>query len=128
MSLDMAGLNTRTRPLSEVVRDLTQTDAPSVSLGEVVDAFGARALAGLLLMFGLLCTLPLPPGGTTVFGAPLVLLAPQLLFNSPAPWLPRKLRERRIATPELARALGRATPWLERMEALSRPRLGFVVG
>jgi len=99
-----------------------------MSLGELVDAFGASALAGLILVFGLACALPLPPGATTVFGAPLLLLSPQLLFDQPAPWLPRKLRERRLAMPQLRRVLERMAPWLRRMEAVSRPRLGFVVG
>lgn len=99
-----------------------------MSLGEVVDAFGASALAGLLLVFGLACALPLPPGATTVFGMPLVLLAPQLLFDQPAPWLPRTLRERRIGMPDLRRVFERMGPWLHRMEMVSRPRLDFAVG
>ena len=116
------------RPLSEVVRELAQTEASTLSLGEVVDAFGTSALASLLLVFGLACALPLPPGATTVFGMPILLLAPQLLFERPAPWLPQRLRERRVATADLRPAFDRMGPWLRRMEALSRPRLGFVVG
>jgi len=116
------------RPLSQVVCDLARSEAATMSLGELVDAFGASALAGLILVFGLACALPLPPGATTVFGAPLLLLSPQLLFDQPAPWLPRKLRERRLAMPQLRRVLERMAPWLRRMEAVSRPRLGFVVG
>src|SRR5262245_41397387 len=92
--------DTDTRPLSEVVRELAQSDAESLSLGHVVDAFGASALASLLLICGLACSLPLPPGATTVFGAPILLLAPQLLFERPAPWLPERLRNRHLAAPE----------------------------
>jgi hypothetical protein len=116
------------RPLSELVRELSRREGASLTLGEIVEAFGASALAGLLLVFGLACALPLPPGATTVFGLPLVLLAPQLLFDSPAPWLPRRLRERRIATAELSPVMARVAPWLERMERISRPRLGFAIG
>jgi hypothetical protein len=124
----MAASEFQDRPLSDVVGDLARSQAATMSLGEVVDAFGASALAGLLLVFGLACALPLPPGATTVFGLPLVLLAPQLLFETPAPWLPRALRDRRIAMPELRRVFERMTPWLRRMEMISRPRLGLVVG
>jgi hypothetical protein len=116
------------RPLSEVVGELAHRDAETLSLGEVIDAFGASALAGLLLVFGLACALPLPPGATTVFGLPLVFLSPQLLFNKPSPWLPRKLRDRRMGMVDLRRAFERMTPWLKRMEAVSRPRFGFIVG
>src|ERR1700761_2839412 len=89
------------RPLSEVVRGLADSEAATLSLGEVIDAFGASALAGLLLVFGLACALPLPPGATTVFGLPLVLLSPQLMFNHPTPWLPRRLREGRVGVTDL---------------------------
>lgn len=123
----MAAHDLNSRPLSDMVRELTQIEAPTITLGELVDSLGASALAGLLLVFGLACALPLPPGSTTVFGLPLVLLAPQLLWDTPGPWLPRRLRERPIATASLKPPLTRIIPWLKRMEALSRPRLGFVV-
>jgi len=123
----MAAQYPNDRPLSEVVRELSEVEAPTITLGELISAFGASALAGLLLVFGLACALPLPPGSTTVFGLPLVLLAPQLMLNSPAPWLPQRLRERPIATAALKSPFARLIPWLQRMEAVSRPRLTFVV-
>ena len=124
----MAAPDTHARPLSQVVRDLAGSEAQSISLGEMVDALGASALAGLILVFGLACALPLPPGATTVFGLPLVFLSPQLLFDQARPWLPRRLRERRMSMADVRSALQRMAPWLSRMEAISRPRLGFVVG
>jgi hypothetical protein len=116
------------RPLSELVREVSKTQATNLTLGELVDLFGARALAGLLLILGLICALPLPPGATTVFGLPLLLLAPQLLFDARAPWLPARVRNRRVRAADLKPGLARVAPWLEKMEALSRPRLRFVVG
>ena len=124
----MVATDPDSRPLSEVVRELAQAESATISLGEVVDAFGTSALASLLLVFGLACSLPLPPGATTIFGAPILLLAPQLLFEQPAPWLPEKLKSRRLATSEARRVFERMEPWLKRMEAVSRPRLGFLVG
>lgn len=93
-----------------------------------MDAFGGRAMGALLLVFGLICTLPLPPGSTTIFGAPLMLLAPQLMLGARGPWLPRRLRARTLATADLGKALPRVLVWLERAEALSRPRLAFLFG
>jgi len=123
----MAAPEPKDRPLSEVVRELSEIQAPTITLGELINAFGASALAGLLLVFGLACALPLPPGSTTVFGLPLLLLAPQLMLDTPAPWLPRQLRERPIATASLRSPFARLIPWLQQMEAVSRPRLSFVV-
>ncbi len=115
-------------PLSAILREISQAEAPAVSIGDLMERFGGRAMGALLLLFGLACTLPLPPGGTTIFGAPLVLLAPQLMFGSRVPWLPASLRARTIATADLRNGLPRLLRLLERVEAVSRPRLLFLFG
>jgi hypothetical protein len=116
------------KPLSAILREASESDSENISIGELMELFGGRALGALLLVFSLICVLPLPPGSTTVFGAPLVLLAPQLLIGSRAAWLPRKVRERCISTDDLRRGLPRALPWLERVEAVSRPRFAWLFG
>jgi hypothetical protein len=117
-----------TLPLSAILRAVAERPEPTVSIAELTELFGGRALGALLLVFGLLCTLPLPPGSTTVLGAPLVLLAPQLVIGARAPWLPRRLRERTLETGHLRRGLPGVLIWLERMEAVSRPRLPILFG
>lgn len=112
--------------LSEILRQISERAAPTVSVGELMERFGGRAIGALLLVFGLFCILPLPPGSTTLLGAPLVLLAPQLMFGAGAPWLPVKVRDQTIATDALRRSLPRVLRWLEQAEALSRPRLLFL--
>ena len=58
----MAADDPQTRPLSEVVDELAhRQDGDTITLGEVMEAFGASALAGLLLVFGLACTWLLGP-------------------------------------------------------------------
>src|SRR5262245_12453310 len=104
------------RPLSDILGDFARSDAASVTFGDLSDALGARALASLLLVFALACTLPLPPGATTVFGVPLLLLAPQLLFRPEAPWTPTSLRGRRLSMDQLRSVFARMIPWLRRME------------
>ena len=115
-------------PLSALLRDIADRPAPTLSIGALMESFGPRAMGALLLVFGLICTLPLPPGSTTVFGAPLLLLAPQLLLGSGAPWLPARLRARTLQRAQLRKALPGPLRWLERAEALSRPRLIFLFG
>jgi len=117
-----------TLPLSAILRAVAEREEETISIAELTALFGGRALGALLLVFGLICTLPLPPGGTTIFGAPLVLLAPQLVIGARAPWLPRRVRERTVATAWLKATLPRALKWLERVEAVSRPRLSFLFG
>jgi hypothetical protein len=128
MDARMANFAHNRQPLSAIFRAIAERDEPTVSIAEIMELFGGRAMGALLLVFGLACTLPLPPGSTTIFGAPLVLLAPQLIIGSRAPWLPRRLRERTIATAHLKSGMPRVLPWLERMEGVSRPRLPFLFG
>lgn len=116
------------KPLSAILREVAESEAEKVSIGELMELFGGRALGALLLVFSLICVLPLPPGSTTIFGAPLVLLAPQLLIGARAAWLPRKVRARCISTADLRRGLPKALPWLERVEAVSRPRFAWLFG
>lgn len=113
------------QPLSAILRE-TVENHEQISIDELVTRFGGRALGALLLVFGLLCSLPLPPGGTTVFGAPLVILAPQLMFGRRSPWLPARVRGRSIETRHLKKGLDRVLPWLRRLEALSKPRLSVL--
>lgn len=113
-------------PLSEVLTELSDRDDSHITIGQMMEVFGGRAMGGLLLIFGLACTLPLPPGGTTIFGLPLCLLAPQLLVGARAPWLPVRVRTGSLAIADLRKGLPRVLPWVRRMESVSRPRLDWV--
>jgi hypothetical protein len=124
----MAHASREDLPLSAILRAVAEREAPTISIAELTELFGGRALGALLLVFGLVCTLPFPPGGTTLFGAPLVLLAPQLIFGRRAPWLPAGVRARTLSTAHLARGLPKVLVWLERVEAVSRPRFAFLFG
>ncbi|MCR5873728.1 exopolysaccharide biosynthesis protein [Phenylobacterium sp. J426] len=121
-------LSDRHQPLSEVLQEIAETPSERISVNELSARFGGRALGALLLVFGVLCLLPLPPGGTTIFGLPLLLLAPQLMLGAQAPWLPQRLRHRPIELDDLRAGLPKVARWLKRIEALSRPRLTFLFG
>ncbi len=115
-------------PLSVVLASLADHGEESISVEELTQKFGGRAIGALLFVFGLACMLPLPPGATTIFGFPLVLLAPQLIIGASAPWLPAGVKHRRISTAHLREGLPRAVRWLKRVEAVSKPRLVFLFG
>lgn len=116
------------QPLSEVLQEVADLPSEHITVAELVDRFGGRAMGALLLLFGLLCLLPLPPGGTTIFGLPLLLLAPQLVIGRHAPWLPQKVRLRRVPLDDVRGRLPRLVRWLKRVEAVSQPRLTFLFG
>ena len=115
-------------PLSQMLRNLCEDPREEVTLGEIVRSFGRRALGALLFVFAVPNLLPLPPGSSTILGAPLMLLSPQVAMGVRGPWLPRLLRERSIKTSDLRTFLERFIPTLEKIEHASRPRLTFLFG
>lgn len=116
------------KPLSAVLRELCDRGGPTVPISELVEAFGPRAFGAILLIFAAACALPLPPGSSTILGAPLVLLAPQVALGSRAPWLPRGIRHRGISTSQLRQVFQKIIPGLAKVEKVSRPRLEFLFG
>jgi len=115
-------------PLSAVLLDIAEHAAPRISVEELMQKFGGRAIGALLFVFGLICMLPLPPGATTIFGAPLLLLAPQLVIGAAAPWLPDRVKSRTLSTADLRKSLPKVIPTLRRVEAVSRPRFAVLFG
>ena len=113
----------RARPLSEVLRDISDDPEEEVTLGEVVTHFGGRAFGALLFVLAIPNLLPLPPGSTTVLGAPIAILAPQLAFGVHRPWLPRFLDHKPIKRVWLRRSYDKVAPGLQRIEKVSSPRL-----
>jgi hypothetical protein len=115
-------------PLSAVLTGIAASEAERVSIGELMQTFGGRAFGALLFIFGLACLLPWPPGGTTIFGFPLVLLSPQLIIGASVPWLPAAVKRRTLSVADLRKGLPRLIPTLQKAEAISKPRLVFLFG
>lgn len=116
------------QPLSEVLQEVADLPSERISVAELMERFGGRAMGAMLLIFGLLCLLPLPPGGTTIFGLPLLLLSPQLVIGRHAPWLPQRVRRRTVRLDDMRATLPRVIRWLRRVESFSQPRLTFLFG
>jgi hypothetical protein len=109
-------------PLSAILEDLGRLDH-DISLSELIDRFGASAFGAITLVFAVACALPLPPGSSTVLGAPLVLLTPQIALGRTSPWLPAWLRRRKVQARDLDQISAKLTPWLRRVERFSKPRM-----
>lgn len=118
----------RPRAFSEVLRDLGLSRAPRLSLAEGVAAFGERAFAAVMLLVALMNLLPWPPGGTTVLGAPLILLSVQLMRRRSTLWLPAWMLRAQVDRRAYRRFLRYLIPPLRWMERLTRPRLPFLTG
>ena len=115
------------RPFSEVLGALAEADGERLSINEVVTAFGERGFGAIMLLVGLFNLLPLPPGGTTVTGAPLLLLSAQLMLGRETVWLPGRLCRASVSRESFRSGLKRVLPWLQRAERLTRPRMTWAV-
>lgn len=85
-----------------------------------------RAFAVLVVLLGIPNCLPMPPPIPLVCGLLLALVAVQIIFGRPTPWLPRQLLDRSLARADVERAVGRAMPAFRRLERISRPRMTFL--
>lgn len=108
--------------LSAILHELANDQSRArISIGDLLNALGDRALGALLFIFAFPNVLPVPPGTSAVLGAPLVFLAAQLAFNL-KPWLPAIIAKRSMPRDDFQTLIGRMKPWLERAEKMLRPR------
>ena len=115
-------------PLSAMLREVGAAADGHVSIGDMTERFGPRAFGAVLFIFGLLNLLPWPPGGTTITGTPLLLIAAQMTIGAHTVWLPKAITRRGLDAAVFNKGLGKVLPWLVRLEKVSRPRLGFLFG
>jgi hypothetical protein len=109
--------------LSAMLLALAEDDRRDrITVGDLLDALGDRAIAALLFVFAFPNVLPVPPGTSAILGAPLLFLAVQMALNMKA-WLPAVIAHRSMARRDFANMVERVVPWLERAEKLMKPRL-----
>lgn len=111
---------------SEILVNLGSAAGERLSVSEIVAAFGARALAAIMLLWALVNFLPLPPGGTTITGAPLLLLAMELAVGRQTLWLPQKMMRSSISRSTFRKSFGWLVPIVKLAERLSKPRLSWL--
>lgn len=118
----------RPRAFSDVLEILSARRPEKLCLGEVVEAFGDRAFGPVMFFFALINMLPWPPGGTTLTGAPLLLLSIELAWGRDSLWIPRWAERVSIHRETFRRLTRRFMRPLRWVEAVSRPRLYFLTG
>jgi len=91
----------------------------------LVIALQDRAIGALIFVFAFPNTFPLPPGASSILGAPLLFLTAQLALGR-APWLPKFIADRSLEREHFAAIVQRVSPWLARAERLFRRRLAVL--
>lgn len=114
------------RRVSEILDAVSDDDRRErVSIGDLMRAMDARAVAALILLFALPNVLPTPPGTSSILGLPLLYLCAQMMLGK-LPWLPGLIADRSMTRGDFRAFVSRVTPLLARAERLLRPRLLFV--
>ncbi|MBI2262979.1 MAG: exopolysaccharide biosynthesis protein [Caulobacterales bacterium] len=116
------------RPFSEVIESIGERPGETLCLGEVVETFGQQAFGPVMFFFALVNMMPWPPGGTTLTGAPLLLLSVELAMGRDELWAPRWAERVSIKRPLFRKFNGRLKRGLKLTERLSRPRLPLFTG
>lgn len=115
----------QTTPLEDVIdRALDQTSGDTVSVANIVEAFGNRSFGPFFVIAGLFVLLPpmgAVPGLPAIAGLASALLAAQMLFGRDHIWLPRPLRRLSVDREKLRSAREKAGPLLA---AIDRPITG----
>jgi hypothetical protein len=114
------------RRLSGVLVDIGASQQGRISLDDILDALSERSFGALMILFAALNLVPLPPGTSTIFGIPLVLLSIQMMLGLEQPWFPAFMRRKSMRSETYRRFIARIEPMLVRFEKLARPRYWFV--
>ncbi len=105
---------------------LSHTD-DRITVRELVESFKDRGLAFLLLMFALLCTIPIPVPGIHLFLAmPLIYVTLQQMIGKRHLWMPEKVMQHTLPRKAFVDVTVKCLPWIEKIENISKPRLRFL--
>jgi hypothetical protein len=117
------------RSLSQLLGEISGhfQGVETVSVGQLLDAFHERGFGFFLFLIALPAALPLPALGiNALIALPLLLLTGQQVLGFRTIWLPESLKHKEISRQSLQSGIEKALPWIERIEYLIRPRLGFM--
>lgn len=98
----------RTRALSDVFDQLeSAAHDDSITIEEVVEKFGQRSFASLMLVFSLISTSPASgiPGITATVALIVFILVVQMILGRECLWLPGFIAQRKISTKKLCKGI-----------------------
>jgi hypothetical protein len=112
------------QPISAILSEIVRTmPARGLTLRQLLGRLGERGQLILCMILAIPFLLPVSIPGTSVpFGLLIVLIATGLAMER-APWLPKRLMNRRLAMHHLVPMLERGSRLFARLERVIRPRL-----
>lgn len=112
--------------ISQILAGIASQKRKTVSVRDVLEAFGDRAFGALMFVFAAPVALPMPPGVSAILGAPLLFITSQLMMGRRTLWLPKALADRTMSRADYAGLVEKLTPYLTWVERRLRPRMTFL--
>jgi hypothetical protein len=115
--------------ISDVMRQLmaTASQEPTITIGRILQIFGVRGFAFLILILSLLnIVIFMIPFSSILFGVPMVILAAQIVLGLHAPIFPLALRHQTVKRETLMGGLSKSIYGIESIEHYIKPRLMFL--
>ncbi|NRB09957.1 MAG: exopolysaccharide biosynthesis protein [Richelia sp.] len=98
-----------------------------VNLTDILLLAEERIFGFLFVILSLPSALPVPaPGYSIPFGILILVLAVQLIVGAKTPWLPKRMAKHPMKLETVQGFLKAGLPWLQRIEAITCPRLSFL--
>lgn len=116
------------RPISDVLIELKSILPPEkICTFDILEALHERGFGFLLFLFALPAAVPLPGLGVNVIIAlPLVFLTVQQAMGRHRIWIPDRMKYKSIDKKRFETFIDRSLPFVQKLEILVRPRLGFI--
>lgn len=114
---------------SAVLRAVLDSAAgETITIREIIAAFGDRAFGFVLILFSLPNCVPAPPGVAGIVGTPVLIFGVQMMLGHHRPWLPQAVLRRSVSVERFRWIVERAEPKMRRLEAICKPRLTGLFG
>jgi hypothetical protein len=95
----------------------------TISIGQIIEAFGERAFGFVLILFSLPNCVPAPPGIAGIVGTPVLIFGIQMMLGHRHPWLPGFIKRRTVSLSKFKRLIDIAEPKLQWLESWCKPRV-----
>ncbi|WFW30002.1 MAG: exopolysaccharide biosynthesis protein [Wolbachia endosymbiont of Menacanthus eurysternus] len=116
---------------SDLLKEIAHTESygdEKITLFDIKAALHERGFGILIIIFSLPLSVPIPvpPGYTTIFSIPLILLSLQFLLGFNSPWMPCWLEKRSFQRSTLAFVVEKTFSSFKRIESFMKPRMFFI--
>ncbi|HEY8189813.1 MAG TPA: exopolysaccharide biosynthesis protein [Micavibrio sp.] len=114
--------------LLEALKTHLSAEDGRISMDSLLEAFHERGFGLVIFIFAIPMALPVPkpPGISSIFAVPLIILTVQQAVGRHTVWLPLFIRRKAIDRAKLASLLAKGLPWIQKAEHLIRPRLEVI--